>query len=406
MLIGIILSKSGIAQSEIGNYETLLLLTGLTSFFWVNAVLSIYIQRFVKAENKNRLIDSTLLIFISISFLLSLLILLLEPTIRNTFDISHTLVLQLALLLPAQNISYFSEHYFLSVKKGKPLLILTLAHAILLPIIVLIIALTTLNITLIIWGIISFHLVKIIFTYVMYLFAGKPVADKAEVKSVLQLALPLGISFMLGGASIYVDGIIINTHFDKATFAMYQYGAREFPLAMILAGAVNLSMIGIIAANSITGISALKQNTSALMHKIFPAGILLMCISKFAFPVVFNPQFSESFIYFNIYLLLIIPRTLLPQSILMAFEKNNFLMWVSIIEFILNIVLSLLFLSLIGLPGVALGTVAAYIFEKIAFTIKLKSLHIAPKNYIPLPLFFIYSALLIITFIFTTLPYL
>lgn len=159
----------------------------------------------------------------------------------------------------------------------------------------------------------------------MYLFAGKPVADKAEVKSVLQLALPLGISFMLGGASIYVDGIIINTHFDKATFAMYQYGAREFPLAMILAGAVNLSMIGIIAANSITGISALKQNTSALMHKIFPAGILLMCISKFAFPVVFNPQFSESFIYFNIYLLLIIPRTLLPQSILMAFEKIIFL---------------------------------------------------------------------------------
>lgn len=79
-------------------------------------------------------------------------------------------------------------------------------------------------------------------------------------------------------------------------------------------------------------------------------------------------------------------------------------MWVSIIEFILNIVLSLLFLSLIGLPGVALGTVAAYIFEKIAFTIKLKSLHIAPQKLYSSTSIFIYSELLIITFIFTTLP--
>jgi len=406
LLIGIILSKTGISQSDIGNYETLVLLSGLLSFFWVNAVLTVYIQRFGKSENNKAFIDSTLFIFIALSVLLSLCILIFGQLIHRTFDISSQLILQLAVLLPAQNISHFSEHYFLSVKKGNALLFLSFAHLILLPGIVGIIAVYTHNISFIVWGIIIFHLVKFTLTYMFRIFAGRPQIITGHLQSVLKHALPLAISFMLGGASIYVDGIIINTRFDKATFAVYQYGAREFPLAMVLAGAVNLSMIGMISANRDTGIAALRQNTLSLMHKVFPAGIVLMAISNYVFPVVFNPQFSGSFIFFNIYLLLIIPRTLLPQSILMASAENNFLMRISIIEFILNIALSLLFLYLVGLPGVAFGTVAAYIFEKIAFAVKLKSMGISPLRYIPLLPFILYSILLIITFIFTTFSYL
>lgn len=406
LLIGVILSKTGFPQTDIGTYETLILITGLVSFFWINAVLNIYIQQFPKAEKKQSLVISTLFIILLFSIILVCVFLLLQNSISAIFGISKSLILLLGLLLIAQNISFFTEHFLLSTQKGKMLIWLSVAHSVTLPLTVYIIAATTGDIAMVVWGIIGFHTLKVIITVFHLGSTGFLHKGNLETGGILKLSAPLSISFLLGGASIYVDGIIINTQFDKATFAMYQYGAKEFPLAMILAGAVTLVMISKISGDKDSGIAQLKSGSRELMHKIFPVGIVLMLVSKYLFPLVFNPQFADSFIYFNIYLLLIIPRMLMPQAILTALEQTTFLMRISIIEFFLNIIISLCLLQLIGLPGVAFGTVAAYGFEKIAFIVRLRKSHIAFTDYAPANTFIFYSIVLVLTFIFATYSYL
>ncbi|MDP2336448.1 MAG: hypothetical protein Q8N05_08375 [Bacteroidota bacterium] len=41
-------------------------------------------------------------------------------------------------------------------------------------------------------------------------------------------------SLLLSGSGQYIDGFIITAWFDDATFAVFRYGARKFPLVIIL----------------------------------------------------------------------------------------------------------------------------------------------------------------------------
>ena len=74
-----------------------------------------------------------------------------------------------------------------------------------------------------------------------------------------------------------------------------------------------------------------------MMHRLIPLGILLMLSSKWIFPAVFNAQFSDSYVYFNIYLLLLIPRLIFPQSVLIAGGQTRVQLYISIAEFVVNI---------------------------------------------------------------------
>ncbi|MFN3940876.1 MAG: hypothetical protein ACK4IY_09830, partial [Chitinophagales bacterium] len=106
-----------------------------------------------------------------------------------------------------------------------------------------------------------------------------------------------------------------------------------------------------------------------------------------------------------IYILLIIPRAIIPQAILTAKLQTGFLLRVSLLEFIINISVSLLLLKFIGLAGIAFGTVVAFIFEKSAYIIQLKRMHIPITAYIPVKTLSIYSLILIFVFCIVTLKH-
>lgn len=406
ILTGIILAKSGISQADIGIYETILLIAGISSFFWVNALLNIFVQRYASYSDSGLTYYTTLLLLFSGSVIIAIAIILSQQFIQNTFFLTQQHIYLLALFVLTQNISNLSEHIFLSMHNAKALIVLSLAHFFLIPVLVFILSALTGNITIILTGLILFFTLKTLLTLLATKKLITPVISKNEFIKLIQLSSPLAISFLLGGIAIYADGIIVNTHFDKATFAMYQYGAREFPLATILAASISVAMIGLITKSPDAGISELNRQSEMLMHKIFPAGILLLLCSQYLFPVIFNPQFAESFIYFNIYLLLIIPRAIIPQAILTAKLQTKFLMRISFFEFLINISASLILLQFIGLAGIAFGTVIAYFFEKTAYILKLQRMHIPITKYIPIKTFCIYSVILIIVFCVVTLNHL
>jgi O-antigen/teichoic acid export membrane protein len=119
------------------------------------------------------------------------------------------------------------------------------------------------------------------------------------------------------------------------------------------------------------------------------------------FPIIFNAQFAESATIFNIYLLLIISRLLLPQTILNGLRITKPIMNAAFFELVINVALSLILVQFFGIAGIAIATFVAYLFEKIYLALIVKTkLNIAVSDYIPVNIYTVYSAGVIVIFIF------
>ena len=398
----ILITKSHLGQSFIGQYETYLLIASTLSFFWINGILTSYLRIYHASNNKPAVVFNTFLLLMLIAVLISVLLLICRTEVNSFFKISEerNSYYLFILFFFLNSISFFTEYHLLSKNQNRQLIVFGVVHLIIQTILIAAPVYLNTNYTDIIIGLTIFTGLK--FSYLVFILIqnGSFKIDKQIFSSYRKTTPPLVISYFLGGISIYVDGIIVTHYFDKATFAMYQYGAREFPLSLLLANAFSAAVIQLVAADKKQGLQTVRSGSEKMMHILFPICILLIICSKWLYPAVFNPQFAESYIYFNIYILLLIPRLIFPQSILMALSETRIIMFSSCMEFILNIVLSLIFLRFFGLPGIAYATVIAFITDKTILAIYLKRRkQINIGDYTPIKTYFSYSFILILAFI-------
>jgi len=238
---------------------------------------------------------------------------------------------------------------------------------------------------------IKYSLIKVSFSY---------------IKNHISLGYPLIFSSLLSGSGEYIDGLIISNYFDSATFAIFRFGAKEFPLFLILANAFSNSMIpefskGIEISDVLRKI---KRNSLKLMYYFFPISIILLLTSHYFYPIVFNKDFSESANIFNVYVLLIISRLTFPQIIIIGHKHTKIMMISSFIEIIINVTISLLLIKPFGIVGVAFGTLVAYSVEKIILVFYANyKLKIKPRQYIPVFQYILLSFILIFVFIGTVI---
>ena len=214
------------------------------------------------------------------------------------------------------------------------------------------------------------------------------------------VAIPLiGYALIAGFPPVFDNWLVGYFFQDPQTFAIFRYGARELPLAIALANALSAAMVPEVTKNQIVAFQILREKSLRLYHLLFPLSIVLMLTSTFWFPKLFNNDFAESAKIFNVFLLVIISRLVFPQTILIALKKTKIILGISIIELLLNIFLSILFVQKFGLVGIAFGTVIAYWFEKIAISIYLHFKHkISFREYTPVDWFIGYSILLLIAY--------
>ena len=136
------------------------------------------------------------------------------------------------------------------------------------------------------------------------------------------------------------------------------------------------------------------------MNFLFPISIVVMMFSRWFYPLIFNEEFIRSADVFMVYLLLIIPRLVFPQTLLIGLKKTKILLTASVIEIILNVLLSIYLVQYYGTVGVALATVIVYMVEK-GFLIGYNyyKLKIRPNLYIPVKTFLVYSVIIIVMFV-------
>ncbi len=408
LLISVILAKSKMEIAEIGYYERLLFYGSALSFFWVTGLIQALLPLFKnnlafsgqEGQKSGELFNAAfLLLILSVCTGVAWIVLtgLLDVPHASEFPYSFWLILYVILNGP----SLLTEYIYLLL--GKPFKILwygIISYGIQL-ILVALPALLEKGIENCIAGL----LVSLVFRWVwLIVLLNKYSSFKISfpfIREHLNLAYPLMVSSLLAGSAQYIDGLLVNVFYDPAGFAIFRYGARELPLAVMFASALSNSMTARFSSTTLENkLAEIKHKSARLAHFLFPVTIGLLISSYYIYPFVFNPQFVQSAAIFNVYLLLIISRMLFPQTILIGMRKTKWTMLASVIEILVHIALCFLFVQWWGMVGVAFSTLVSSFTEKIVLVYFLKrNFGIAPKAYIPLRLLLLYSGFTILVYL-------
>lgn len=406
IIIGVVFAKSGLSTSQIGQYETFLLIAGAVSFFWLNGLIQGFLP-LVNKESVSRKSPELFNVFYLItgfSILSGVFLVIFEHSIsgfllkKSSVPFLNYLLIYLLISTPASLVEYI----YLIKNQGKQIIVYGSISFFLMFFLVIVPPVLGFGVQYSLVGLIASAGFRFGWLMVLLFKNSVPAFDWNFIRIHIRSSAPLILSMLLSGSAQYIDSFIVTSWFDDSTFAIFRFGAREFPLVLLLANAFSTSMLPGFADRTQlkANLEKIKQNARKLGNWMFPLSGILMLMSHRAFPIIFNVGFTESATIFNIYLLLIVSRLLFPQTILIGLQKTNLIMWASFLEIVVNVASSLCFAQIWGIAGVAYGTVAAYLFEKVLLMVFVsKSCHIKVSSYLNSPLHLIYSLFLAAEFI-------
>lgn len=403
-LIGMILARSSFLLAQIGEYESLLFWAGASTFFWVNGTLQGLLP--LATERKietDRLLTTVLIGLLGLAGIACLVWFVLWQSGLFSSWLTFSpglLMLYIGLMAPGSLI----EFIFLIRKERRNLLLLTVVLPLVHILLVLIIVYYG-------WGMqrVLYSFIFIAGVRLVLVFLSLPVnfVQSFDGKLALRLfsrASPLIIAMLLSGSAQYVDGWLVVARYDASLFAIFRFGARELPLVMLLANGFSNAILSQFGGNGLKqnqrNLQLIGSRSRNLMNFLFPVTGILLLVSHQLFPLVFGARFADSATIFNIYLLLIIPRLLFPQTILTGLGYGAVIMRAAFFELVLNVGLSLCFIRLWGMQGVAYATVIAYLFEKLFLSWSLYKMEgVGPNIYIPWKRLLIFSVGLLTLFL-------
>ena len=405
LLISIVFAQY-YSKSQIGEYETLIFVAGAVSFFWLRGILQTFLSLLEppSEEKKSNIYFNVFILLLFFSALTVIFLLVFKGSIEKHLIQNQPLPYFVWLLayLFFGTPSFLVEYFFVALNKPKPIFKYGILSYGLQFLALTIPTLLGFSIEIAMIGLVTISVGRFIFLLVILKKYADFTFSFPFIKKHLKLAYPLIGSSLLSGSGQYVDGFIIAKLFDTADFAVFRYGAREFPLVVIMANALSHAMIPEFAKlQYVQALEKLKSKSLKLMHVLFPITLLLLVSSNLLFPLVFTQNFSLSAKIFNIYSLLIVLRLIFPETVLIGRKYTTVFLPVSLFEIAVNVLLSIAFAHRWGILGIAYATVLANFLERIVLLIVVKlKFKTNVKEYIPLNWFAFYSlAFVLIYFI-------
>jgi len=414
LIISIVFTKSHLTKAEIGDWEMFLFIASLVSFFWVTGI----IQSLLPIYHRNRTYSKTgenidekspeiFNAFLLLTFF-SLLVFLLGFSVKGFISVfgfsgKDPFMRLLLWYILLSNPVCLIEYIYLLKNRAHRIVqygVYTFT-AQLLMIIGPIVAGKDL-----IWafyGLLAITAVRWVWLIILLKRYSEMKISFEFMKEHLYLGAPLIITSLISGSAQYIDGIIISAYFkNPEIFAHFRYGAKEFPLVLMLANGLSNAMLPEFSTRSRMkeALEKIKVRSKKLMHLLFPSSMVVMLFTRWLFPRIFTPEFIRSADIFLIYLLLIIPRLVFPQTIVIGRKKTHITLIAAVIELAINIPLSLILIVPYGTVGVALATFIVYCVEKIFLVWYVWSkMKINPAEYIPLKEYITYSVMITILFV-------
>jgi len=414
LIISIVFTKSHLSRAQIGNWELFLFIASLLSFFWVSGIIQSLLTLFNRnrtfredGETEGRKSPEIFNAFLLISFF-SVLVFAMAIPVKAILSASSSdpeipyanlLLLYILVSNPVTLIEYI---YLLNKRPHRVLQygIYTYGAQLLF---VLAPVLAGFDEKSAIWGLFAITGVRWVWLIILLRRYTLLKVSYDFIGEHLKVGMPLILTFLISGSAQYIDGIIVSAHYsDPGVFAMYRYGAKEFPLVLLLANGLSNALLPRFSTREgmREALVTLRQKSDRLIKYLFPISIATMFVARWVYPRLFTPEFARSADVFMIYLLLIIPRLVFPQTIVIGRRKTNVILITAAVEIAVNIPLSLMLIRPYGVVGVALATFMVYFLEKLFLIYYVwKKMKIRPAEYIPVASWLLWSALLIVLFI-------
>lgn len=401
LLIGIILSKTSIGISQIGTYETFLLISGASCFFWTGGMLQTMLS--LKRERKQEKTETyfnIFLIFTALSLITATAIFLLQSQIATLVGFSGNRIPYLKILLAYIVLSSpanLVEYIYLIENKPKHIaaygaIVFTLQIlAITIPVII------TNDLGYGLYGLLLATMVKFVWLVIIIIRYSRLKLSGKYIGLFLKLSAPFMLSVLIVKGIQYIDCLIVAYKFDESTFAQFRYGAKEFPLILLPVTALSEAISSRIANNESTkdALESIKRENKHIMYICIPIAMLAIITSKYLYPLVFNEDFYESALVFNIFCFTAMFRFILPESILIGRRESRPILAAATINLVVNVALGFILVNFIGIVGVAIAFLVGNIMEKIVLVSVVKSLYgIRPKEYLDTRIFVYYAALM------------
>lgn len=402
LFINIAIVKLGMPSTEVGYYETALFLANILTFFWVNGAIQsvLPIFPFVSEEKKYTEFFNVAIVLGLFSILSGCIGFLFEGLFTQTQALSNYPFYSLAVLYTIlSGVGLFSEYIYLLL--GKPIKMLVygiISFSIQVGFVVMP-AILGLGIVYMLWGLIAVSVVRIIWLCFLLFRYSHFKVDLNFIKSWARKAVPLSLKHLIGNSGTIVDSLIITTFYSASVFAVYRYGAKDFPLTLLLANGLSSAMLPLFGRQLNEALYELRLRSRNLMNWLFPISIAMLFFAKPLFVLVFSVDYESSALVFMIYLLLISSRLLFPQTVAIGIGKTGVLLVISVIELAVNVGLSLLLLKPFGIEGIAIATVVAFMLDKtlIAAYLYFKC-GILPSQYIPIKTYTFWLVLLFVAY--------
>ncbi len=403
VLISIVLVKSALPQEDLGYYEIIIfIVTSLSAALAAglnNGVFALYGT--LPEVNQSRLPQNYVVLLIGLSLILGSVLWLFQETILELLSsLTYLPALELAPLFLFFSVPLVAIEGILFLKnKNKALLVYTLVSQLGLLIGTLIVSILSPHLYSFLCFLIFWASLRWVYLLMVSNIFNDFQLDGKFIFRILKYSLPLIFTMFLGLGMDMIDGIFVAHYFEASYFPIFKYGAREMPLTVLLMSSLSVAMIPSLAQSQLKD-NTLKERVSRLMHILYPISYALMLISPWAFTTIYSEAYRDSAYIFNIYLLILMSRILLPQAFTMALQKHTVVMWSSFLELLLNVALSYIFIGLWGVYGLALATVIAYFFQKLYLMIYNRLYHgLSFSSYVDWRYYFFYNSVLILVFI-------
>jgi O-antigen/teichoic acid export membrane protein len=415
LIISIVFTKSKLTSQDIGQWEMFMFIAGLLTFFWVTGIIQSLLPLYHRNKTYRKVGDNgsakspELFNAFLLLCLFSLLFFILGQALKSNFSVFHNrgnvpfINLLLFYILFSSPVCLIEYIYLLNNRSYRIFQygLYTFTAQLILIVLPLLFGK---GILWSIYGLLAITFIRWIWLIILLRRYTEMKISVEFMKEHLYVGAPLILTTLISGSAQYSDGVIISAVYrDPAMFAWFRYGAKEFPLVLMLANGLSSALLSEFSTRERMkeSLAKLRAKSKRLMHLLFPITMVMMLIARWLYPVMFRPEFHKSSGIFLVYSLLIIPRLVFPQTILVGRKKTHITLYAAILELVVNIPLSLLMIRWgYGLVGVALSTFISYsinnLFMVIYVWIKMK---IRPAEYIPLQVFALYSMLIGVLFV-------
>jgi O-antigen/teichoic acid export membrane protein len=225
----------------------------------------------------------------------------------------------------------------------------------------------------------------IFFYYRNYRFEGSGV----KLATQLKVAIPTGLSNILGLINVEIDKIIISSFFAAKRFAVYANGAFDIPfLGTVSASVSSILMPEYVRLQKMGDIKGLIALWHKSIHKIallfIPLMVFFFMVARDFITFMFSDTYAESAIIFQIYLVGIMANMTWYGTVLVSLGQSREPLYASAIGFCINVVLNYLFILKIGFLGPVIASVvtnyivAAYYLYKVKKHVNMSWIDVYP----------------------------